>query len=574
MSDILLAEYTLKRALREHTSDLVLTSCPHVLCTPLPKHWRSNKSLPNQFRVVTLLDVHDGTRVSVTAWNEEHPSAELKNPITVMHANEGRFSDLRFLGRSGRGKSFNITITVETTPPLVAIYARAIKVTVDGPRVPRNKYSLLRMVKLQREKRRTGARIEKDPMQRSVTSRHEFGGSVTRRNSECKHHQMQLYRDQMATQRIRYPTSAFSEVTSVGKVTTTRQTSSPECINDPTAGVINTGKQQIPSYKSSPSIVTSLPSVGVNTDCKFPMSPFKSINLLASINQAYGRLLARQIKQETSVNALNRSCMFTTSSTYMISTPPRSSPSRLNISAFTSDTCAEPPGVHQSMNETHTVIPPPSIPSATELNRLQSIQNPPKLGICSGIHIPPKPCNPFDPRQQGFQGNRLADCSTFTNGTISFMPSSAIQHSMRIFNPVTTSTDSSPVLSSTRYATPPSLCTHIKAGSSAYDPVLYDALKMVFERILQQPKPQNLNQPVNCHSARVDASVPEAGRSAALPLNLSHNAHHMVENVSCHRQITSSIGSPSSILSIEKLLASERCNGPSKNFAIQNTIVK
>lgn len=37
------------------------------------------------------------------------------------------------------GKSFSITITVSTSPPQVATYTRAIKVTVDGPREPRSK---------------------------------------------------------------------------------------------------------------------------------------------------------------------------------------------------------------------------------------------------------------------------------------------------------------------------------------------------------------------------------------------------------------------------------------------------
>uniref|UniRef100_A0A183A9A9 Runt domain-containing protein n=1 Tax=Echinostoma caproni TaxID=27848 RepID=A0A183A9A9_9TREM len=90
----------------KHTMDLIQTSSPHLFCTPLPKHWRSNKSLPNQFRVVSLITIPDGTRVSVSAGNEDRPFAELKNPITVMHGNEARFSDLRFLGRSGRGESF------------------------------------------------------------------------------------------------------------------------------------------------------------------------------------------------------------------------------------------------------------------------------------------------------------------------------------------------------------------------------------------------------------------------------------------------------------------------------------
>lgn len=39
------------------------------------------------------------------------------------------------------GKSFTLTITVFTNPPQVATYHRAIKVTVDGPREPRSKYS-------------------------------------------------------------------------------------------------------------------------------------------------------------------------------------------------------------------------------------------------------------------------------------------------------------------------------------------------------------------------------------------------------------------------------------------------
>jgi len=39
------------------------------------------------------------------------------------------------------GKSFTLTITVSTTPPQVATYTKAIKVTVDGPREPRSKTS-------------------------------------------------------------------------------------------------------------------------------------------------------------------------------------------------------------------------------------------------------------------------------------------------------------------------------------------------------------------------------------------------------------------------------------------------
>ncbi len=37
------------------------------------------------------------------------------------------------------GKSFNLTITLSTSPPQIAVYYKCIKVTVDGPREPRSK---------------------------------------------------------------------------------------------------------------------------------------------------------------------------------------------------------------------------------------------------------------------------------------------------------------------------------------------------------------------------------------------------------------------------------------------------
>uniref|UniRef100_A0A8C0TXM9 Runt-related transcription factor n=1 Tax=Cyanistes caeruleus TaxID=156563 RepID=A0A8C0TXM9_CYACU len=89
-------------------------------------------------QVVALGEVPDGTVVTVMAGNDENYSAELRNASAVMKNQVARFNDLRFVGRSGRGKSFTLTITVLTNPPQVATYHRAIKVTVDGPREPRN----------------------------------------------------------------------------------------------------------------------------------------------------------------------------------------------------------------------------------------------------------------------------------------------------------------------------------------------------------------------------------------------------------------------------------------------------
>ncbi|XP_050522720.1 protein lozenge-like isoform X2 [Daktulosphaira vitifoliae] len=123
----------------EHPGELVRTGCPYMLCSALPTHWRSNKTLPGAFKVVILSEVPDGTAVTLKAGNDENCSAELRNCSALVKNQIAKFNDLRFVGRSGRGKSFTITITVATCPPQVATYNKAIKVTVDGPREPRSK---------------------------------------------------------------------------------------------------------------------------------------------------------------------------------------------------------------------------------------------------------------------------------------------------------------------------------------------------------------------------------------------------------------------------------------------------
>ena len=84
---------------------LVQTGSPNVLCTALPTHWRSNKSLPIAFKVVALdSSVKDGTRVTVAAGSDENSCAELRNSVAIMINRVARFNDLRFVGKSGRGK--------------------------------------------------------------------------------------------------------------------------------------------------------------------------------------------------------------------------------------------------------------------------------------------------------------------------------------------------------------------------------------------------------------------------------------------------------------------------------------
>ena len=42
--------------LAEHPGELVKTGSPGFLCSALPTHWRSNKTLPVAFKVSIVLD--------------------------------------------------------------------------------------------------------------------------------------------------------------------------------------------------------------------------------------------------------------------------------------------------------------------------------------------------------------------------------------------------------------------------------------------------------------------------------------------------------------------------------------
>lgn len=108
----ILAERTLESLLAEHPGELVRTGCPHLVCTMLPSHWRSNKTLPVAFKVVALGDVMDGTVVTIRAGNDENYCAELRNSTAIMKNQVAKFNDLRFVGRSGRGNHFFSLLTL------------------------------------------------------------------------------------------------------------------------------------------------------------------------------------------------------------------------------------------------------------------------------------------------------------------------------------------------------------------------------------------------------------------------------------------------------------------------------
>lgn len=136
-------ERLLNEFIDEYPGEFVRTGSPNLVCSALPTHWRSNKTLPVAFKVVALGQVNDGTMVTIRAGNDENFCPELRNASAIMKNQVAKFNDLRFVGRSGRGKSFTLTITLSTNPPQVATYCKAIKVTVDGPREPRSKTTML-----------------------------------------------------------------------------------------------------------------------------------------------------------------------------------------------------------------------------------------------------------------------------------------------------------------------------------------------------------------------------------------------------------------------------------------------
>eukprot|EP00126_Sphaerothecum_destruens_P000354 Sdes_comp10412_c0_seq1m2077 len=121
---------------------IMYTSNPSITCTALPAHWRCNKALPAPFEVFVNCQIKDGVEVTLRAENDENFSAELKNFTAPLKAGVAAFPDLRFLGRSGRGKSLDIVITVDSVPRIVAYAKEAIKVTVDGPREPRRRRTI------------------------------------------------------------------------------------------------------------------------------------------------------------------------------------------------------------------------------------------------------------------------------------------------------------------------------------------------------------------------------------------------------------------------------------------------
>ncbi|KAH9381070.1 hypothetical protein HPB48_016679 [Haemaphysalis longicornis] len=116
LASMLPGERALTQVLAEHPGELMRTGSPNVVCSVLPTHWRSNKTLPMSFRVLALGgDVCDGTLVTLRAGNDENYCGELRNASAVMKNQVAKFNDLRFVGRSGRGQfSLHLSLAERT----------------------------------------------------------------------------------------------------------------------------------------------------------------------------------------------------------------------------------------------------------------------------------------------------------------------------------------------------------------------------------------------------------------------------------------------------------------------------
>lgn len=108
-------ERLLNEVMNEHPGELCRTGSPAIICTPLPIHWRSNKTLPISFKVIALCEVNDGTLVTVRAGNDENWSGELRNSSAIIKNQVAKFNDLRFVGRSGRGKYISLLFCFPTS---------------------------------------------------------------------------------------------------------------------------------------------------------------------------------------------------------------------------------------------------------------------------------------------------------------------------------------------------------------------------------------------------------------------------------------------------------------------------
>ena len=95
--------------------------------------------------MIALGDVTDGTIVTLRAGNDENYCAELRNCTAVMKNQVAKFNDLRFVGRSGRGKRkvyfVQLYLTVTGGNPSKISWHFSFAPDIPHPKVRSNKSS-------------------------------------------------------------------------------------------------------------------------------------------------------------------------------------------------------------------------------------------------------------------------------------------------------------------------------------------------------------------------------------------------------------------------------------------------
>ena len=166
-------ESLLAQAHAQHPAELIKTGSPNFLCSALPTHWRSNKTLPVAFKVnsiwistdclhflirsllfvmlmmvLLLLSMLAMMIIMALSWGTTLPRWLMEwQSLMIWDLLEGLEEVIiiifkeQFINTLLTGKNFNLTITVHSRPLQVTVYTKCIKVTVDGPRHPRNNKS-------------------------------------------------------------------------------------------------------------------------------------------------------------------------------------------------------------------------------------------------------------------------------------------------------------------------------------------------------------------------------------------------------------------------------------------------
>ncbi|KAG5444299.1 hypothetical protein CSKR_105017 [Clonorchis sinensis] len=165
----------------------------------------------------------------------------------------------------------------------------------------------IRSVKLHKESRRLGnrgfssidhGRTGRPPGSRSAFFQQDALRLNLRRSLLNARESLRESKDQL-NGRFRNPGSAFSPALPTGK-SNIQQLHSPTVSEPAGHNFFPHGQQPTPGEKSPASSETSLPSFSTGSESRLPFAPLESAYLLSFINDAYARLLARQLQMPAS----------------------------------------------------------------------------------------------------------------------------------------------------------------------------------------------------------------------------------------------------------------------------------